>query len=284
MSGGKSRRMQRIFGEDGKTVVVPMDHGVTSGPIHGLVNMQNTIDRLIDGGTDAVVLHKGIAKNVDTKKLGLIIHVSASTGVGPDANWKVRVCSIEEAIQLGCDAVSVHVNVGADHEHDMLAELGKLADECDAWGIPLLAMMYPRGMKIENEHDPELVAHAARLGAELGADIIKTNYTGDPESFRKVVEGCPVPVIIAGGPKVDTSQSLFKMVYDAIRAGCAGVSIGRNVFQHADPAAMTRALVGIVHNGWSVEDAMASLKTKHLAPITKTENFQQNKGPLKPRS
>ncbi|MBS7646454.1 2-amino-3,7-dideoxy-D-threo-hept-6-ulosonate synthase [Candidatus Bathyarchaeota archaeon] len=254
--------MRRILGEDGKTVIVPMDHGVTCGPINGLLDMQNTIDKLIAGGADAVVLHKGIAKNVDTKRLGLIIHVSASTKVGPDANWKVGVCSVEEAIRLGCDAVSVHVNVGAVHEPDMLVELGKIADECDAWGIPLLAMMYPRGAKIKNEHDPEAVAHAARLGAELGADIIKTNYTGDIESFRKVVEGCPVPVIIAGGPKVDTAQSLLEMVYDAVKAGCAGVSIGRNVFQHEDPTAMTKALVGIVHEGWSIEDAVMFLKAE----------------------
>ncbi|MEM3728790.1 MAG: 2-amino-3,7-dideoxy-D-threo-hept-6-ulosonate synthase [Candidatus Bathyarchaeia archaeon] len=260
MLSGKSKRMQRIFGNDGKTVIVPLDHGVTNGPMQGLVSMQSTIDKLVAGGADAVVLHKGIAKNVDTKRLGLIVHVSASTKVGPDANWKIRVCAIEEAIRLGCDAVSVHVNVGADREHEMLAELGRLADECDSWGIPLLAMMYPRGPKVKSEHDPELVAHAARLGAELGADIVKTNYTGDPKSFRKVVEGCPVPLIIAGGPKVNSTRRLLEMVYDAIQAGCAGVSIGRNVFQHEDPTAITRALVGIVHRGLKVREAMALLK------------------------
>lgn len=262
MLSGKNRRMKRIFGDDGKTVIVPMDHGVTCGPMPGLVNMQEIIDKLVAGGADAVVLHKGIAKSVDTKRLGLIVHVSASTRIGPDADWKVRVCVIEEAIRLGCDAVSIHVNVGANREHEMLAELGRLADECDLWGIPLLAMMYPRGSKVKNEHAPELVAHAARLGAELGADIIKTNYTGDPKSFRKVIEGCPVPLIIAGGPKVDSTRSLLEMVYDAIQAGCAGVSIGRNVFQHEDPTAITRALVGIVHKGLNVREAMALLKRK----------------------
>lgn len=260
MSIGKIRRLRRIFGDDGRTVIIPMDHGVTSGPLQGIVNMQSIIDKLAAGGADAVVLHKGIAKNVDIKRLGLIIHVSASTKMGPDANWKVGVCSVEEAIRLGCDAVSIHVNVGADHEHEMLAELGKLADVCDAWDIPLLAMMYPRGTRVGNEHDPQLVAHAARVGAELGADIIKTNYTGDPESFRKVVEGCPVPVIIAGGPKVDSTRSLLEMVYNAVKAGCAGVSIGRNVFQHENPTAITKALVGIVHKGFDVEKAMALLK------------------------
>jgi len=259
MAYGKSRRLRRIFGDDGKTVIIPMDHGVTIGPTQGLLNMQSIVDKLVAGGADAVVLHKGVAKNVDTRKLGLIIHVSASTKIGSDANWKVRVCNVEEAIRLGCDAVSVHVNLGADHEPEMLAGLGKLADECDAWGVPLLAMMYPRGTKIGNEHDPQLVAHVARVGAELGADIVKTNYTGDPESFRKVVEGCPVPVVIAGGPKVDSTRSLLEMVYNAVKAGCAGVSIGRNVFQHENPTAITKALVGIVHKGLNVEEAIALL-------------------------
>jgi len=259
MATGKSRRLLRIFGDDGKTVIIPMDHGVTSGPIQGLVDMQSIVDKLVAGGADAVVLHKGVAKNVDTKRLGLIIHVSASTKIGPDANWKVKVCDVEEAIRLGCDAVSVHVNLGADHEPEMLAELGKLADECDTWGVPLLAMMYPRGTNIGNEHDPQLVAHAARVGVELGADVVKTNYTGDPKSFRKVVEGCPVPVVIAGGPKVDSTKSLLEMVYKAVGVGCAGVSIGRNVFQHENPTAITKALVGIVHKGLNVEEAMALL-------------------------
>ena len=260
MSSGKSRRLRRIFCDDDKTVIVPMDHGVTSGPIQGLINTQSIIDKLIAGGADAVVLHKGIAKNVDTKRLGLIIHVSASTNVGPDVNWKVKVCKVEEAIRLGCDAVSIHVNVGADHEHEMLAELGRLACECDEWGIPLLAMMYPRGKNVGREHDPRLVAQVARIGAELGADIVKTNYTGDPESFRKVIEGCPVPVIIAGGPKIDSTGSLLEMVYNAVEAGCAGISIGRNIFQHENPTAITRALVGIVHKGLDVEEAMTLLK------------------------
>ncbi len=265
---GKNRRLRRIFGDDGKTVIVPMDHGVTSGPVQGIVNMQNIIDKLVAGGADAVILHKGMAKNVDTKRLGLIIHVSASTKIGPDANWKVNVCSVEEAIRLGCDAISIHVNLGADREHEMLAELGELADECDAWGIPLLAMMYPRGPKIGNEHDPNLVAHAARVGVELGADIVKINYTGNLESFRKVVEGCPVPVLIAGGPKIDSTRSLLEMVYNAVKAGCAGVSIGRNVFQHENPTAITKALVGIVHKGLNVEEATALLR-EHALSITK---------------
>lgn len=259
MFSGKERRMGRIFRKDGKTVIVPMDHGVTNGPINGIVNMQETINRLVVGGVDAVILHKGLAKNVDTKGAGLIIHASASTKIGPDVNWKVGVCSVEEAIRLGCDAVSIHVNLGSEYEPEMLMELGELADECDAWGMPLLAMMYPRGPKIKSEHDPEAVMHAARLGAELGADIVKTNYTGNFDSFKEVVKGCPVPIVIAGGPKADTVKSVLEMVHNAVKAGCAGVSIGRNVFQYKNPTLMARALVGIVHRGLGVAEALKIL-------------------------
>ena len=157
------------------------------------------------------------------------------------------MCTVQEAVRLGADAVSVHVNVGAQDECNMLTTLGRVADECDQYGMPLLAMMYPRGPKIQNEHDATAVAHAARIGAELGADIIKTNYTGDVETFKQVVEGCPVPVIIAGGPKTETTQQVLQMVYDSMKAGAAGLSIGRNVFQHKNPTLMVKALVAIVH-------------------------------------
>jgi fructose-bisphosphate aldolase/2-amino-3,7-dideoxy-D-threo-hept-6-ulosonate synthase len=120
--------------------------------------------------------------------------------------------------------------------------------------------MYPRGKKVKNEHDPELVMHAARVGAELGADVIKTNYTGDPDSFKEVISGCPVPVIIAGGPKANTDAEVLKMVEDAIAAGASGVSIGRNVFQHKSPANMTRAMSKVVHEGLSATEAIEILE------------------------
>ena len=153
----------------------------------------------------------------------------------------------------------MHVNVGAENEPEMLEALGMTTLVCEEWNMPLLAMMYPRGKKVKNEHDPELVMHAARVGAELGADVIKTNYTGNPDSFKDVIRGCPVPVIIAGGPKANTDAEVMKMVEDAISAGASGVSIGRNVFQHKNQANMTKAMCKIVHEGLSAEEAMGML-------------------------
>jgi len=252
---GIGKRLARIFRGDQKAVIVPMDHGVTLGPVEGLSDMRRTIGDLLKANVDAFVVHKGIARTVDTGDAGLIVHVSASTKHSPDPNRKVRVCSVLEALRLGADAVSVHINMGAPSEAEMLTKLGDVADECHAYGLPLLAMMYPRGPSIQNEHDKAVLAHVARLGAELGADIVKTNYTGDPVSFKEVVASCPVPLIIAGGPKAKTDRDILQMVYDANAAGCAGVSIGRNVFQHKNPRNMARALIAIVHEAATVDEA-----------------------------
>ena len=259
LESGKKRRLKRIFRGDNKTVIVPMDHGVTVGPIKGLVNMQNVIDKLLLGDVDAVVINRGIAKNVDTGNTGLIIHLSGITLRCPHPNHKVQIGSVADAVRLGADAVSVHVNVGSEHETEMLSTMGKVACECDAFGIPLLAMMYPRGPNIKNPHTVDVVAHAARLGAELGADIIKTNYTCDAESFKEVIDSCPVPVIIAGGAKTETTRDVLQMVKDSVAAGGAGLSIGRNVFQHNNPTKMVKALNAIVHNNVSVSEAITIL-------------------------
>jgi predicted phospho-2-dehydro-3-deoxyheptonate aldolase len=258
---GKQRRLSRIFRADGRTVIVPMDHGVTIGPCKGIENMQRTVDQLHDA--DAILVHRGLAKHLDVGTPALIVHLSGADNLSPNPNKKVQVCSVQEAVRLGADGVSLHINVGAQDDDSMLAMLGKVADECELFGIPLLAMMYPRGPKVQSEHAPDLVAHAARLGAELGADIIKCNYTGGVESFRSVVESCcGVPVIIAGGAKAKTEADIFEMTIEALEAGGAGVSIGRNVFQHQKPAAMVKALSAVVHYGASVSEAVKILGGK----------------------
>ena len=259
MDQGKTRRLKRIFRADKRTVIVPMDHGVSIGPVKGIENMQETVARLLKGGADAFVLHKGLAKRVDVGCAGLIVHLSAVSNLTPNCLNKVQVCTVREAGRLGADAVSVHINVGAPDECAMLTTLGRVADECDSYGMPLLAMVYPRGPKIPNEHDATAVAHAARLGAELGADIIKTIYTGNVETFKQVVESCPVPVIIAGGPKIETPQQLLQMASDSIKAGAAGLSIGRNVFQHKDQTLIVKTLVALVHEKASVEEGLRLL-------------------------
>lgn len=261
---GKKIRLERIINRDtGKTVIAPMDHGVSSGPMQGIININKTIESISQGGANAVLMHKGIVEQGHRgygEDIGLIVHLSASTSLAPDPNDKVMVTSVEKAIQLGADAVSVHVNLGSETESKMLRELGEVAEVCSYWGIPLLAMMYPRGEKVENENDVELVKHAARVGSELGVDIVKTNYTGDPDSFKEVVDGALVPVVIAGGPKVDTDEELLQMVKDSVSVGGAGVAFGRNLFQAENPGKITRAISEVVHNDLEVDEALKFLK------------------------
>jgi DhnA family fructose-bisphosphate aldolase class Ia len=171
----------------------------------------------------------------------------------------VKTCTVSEAARLGADAVSVHVNFFSDKEPEMLTELAKTVEECDELGMPLLVMAYPRGPSVKDEHAADVVAHASRIAEELGADVVKTNYTGDVDSFKGVTQACRIPVVIAGGPKAKSAEDFLRMVHDAIQAGAKGVSIGRNVFQHENPTAMVKALNAIIHEGATLEEAVKVL-------------------------
>jgi fructose-bisphosphate aldolase/2-amino-3,7-dideoxy-D-threo-hept-6-ulosonate synthase len=260
---GKRIRIERILNrKTGRCVIVPMDHGVSIGPVAGITDMAAAIDEVASGGANAVIEHKGMVGKGHRgygSDIGLIIHLSASTNLGPDPDHKVIVTTVEKALKLGADAVSVHVNIGSEKEPEMLSQLGVISETCDEWGMPLIAMMYPRGKKITSEHSVDVVKLAARAGAELGADIIKTNYTGDPNTFQEVVDGCPVPVVIAGGPMVETDRELLEMVKNSVDVGGAGVAIGRNIFQAPSPRKTTQAIAGIVHDNMDVEEALKIL-------------------------
>lgn len=261
---GKQIRIERLLNRNSRrTVIIPMDHGVTIGPVEGLVDMKKTVNAVAEGGANAIVMHKGVVgcgHRGSGKDVGLIIHMSASTSLAPDPNAKMLVCTVEEAVKLGADGVSIHINLGAEDEKEMLKDLGNASRQATEWRMPLLAMMYTRGRKIQNEYDVKVVKHAARVGAELGADLVKVPYTGSPETFREVVEGCFVPVVIAGGEKMETDEDILVMVKGSIDAGGAGVSIGRNAFQHHRPDMIVRAISHIVHDDYSVKEALKVLE------------------------
>lgn len=247
---GKELRMRRIMERDsGNALIVPMDHGVSLGPVTGISTIMDSIVKSEKGGATAIVVHKGIASLLDREtigKLGLIVHLSASTSLSNDVNHKVLVGTVYDAIKVGGDAVSIHINLGGSHEEEMLDQLGDISSQCADLGMPLLAMMYPRGENVKNQFDVDAVKHCTRVGAELGADIVKTNYTGEIESFREVIQGCPVPVVIAGGQKMDSEKALLNMVRDAMKAGAKGISIGRNIFQHENITGITRRVANIL--------------------------------------
>lgn len=257
---GKTIRSERIFNRNtGRTIIVPLDHGVTVGPIYGIVDLRETVNQIAEGGANAVLMHKGMPRcshRGSGKDVGLIIHLSASTSLSPHPNAKTLVGSVEDALRLGADGVSLHVNLGDETEGEMLNALGEVSSKAAYWGMPVLAMVYARGPKIKDEYDPAVVRHCARVGQELGADVVKVPYTGDIESFSTVTESCCIPVVIAGGPKLDSTRDLLQMVHDSIQAGGSGLSVGRNVFQHKNVTRLLKALNGIVHEDWDLDQAM----------------------------
>jgi len=258
MSTGTSARLERI-GTGGKYLVVPMDHGITLGAVTGLKDIESTIDAITRGGADSVLTQKGIAPRVHDNKngAGYIVHLNGSTAIGPDENDKRRTGTVEDAIRVGADAVSFHINVGSQYEREQIADLADVTSEAERYGMPVLAMTYARGPDIDTE-DPEAfadaLAHAVRLGEELGADVVKTSYSGDPATFERVVEATSLPVVIAGGSK-GTDEETLEMVRGAMDAGAAGVSMGRSIFQHDDPEAITAGVAAVIHDDATAEEA-----------------------------
>jgi fructose-bisphosphate aldolase/2-amino-3,7-dideoxy-D-threo-hept-6-ulosonate synthase len=257
---GRDIRLSRIF-NDGKMLCVPMDHGISNGPIKGLEDIHGMIYQCASAGLTSILVNKGIVKTLPRSPvIGLIVHLSGSTSLGPAPNRKILIGSVEEAMRLGADAVSLHINIGSKEEPEMLQKLGLISDKCDEWSLPLVAMMYPRGENIKNPNEPDIVAHAARAGAEAGADVVKAVYTGDPDSFKRVVRSCPVPLVIAGGPKANTDREILEMCSGAMAAGARGVTFGRNIFQHKNPPAMVRALHKIIIENKTVREALKELE------------------------
>ncbi|RQG90195.1 fructose-bisphosphate aldolase [Natrarchaeobius halalkaliphilus] len=252
---GTTARLDRI-GTEGSYVIVPMDHGITMGAVQGLKEIESTIDGVTRGGADAVLTQKGIAPRVHENKndKGYIVHLNASTTIGPDENDKRLTGTVEEAIRAGADAVSFHINVGSDHEPNQLTQLAEITETADRFGIPVLAMAYARGSGVDSE-DPVALGHAVRLAEEIGADIVKTGYSGDADSFQHVVESTRLPVVIAGGSK-GTDRETVEMVRGVMDAGGAGVSMGRSIFQHENPEAIARAVSGVVHADLETDEAL----------------------------
>ncbi len=257
MTAGLSARLDRISTND-RYLIVPMDHGITMGAVDGLVDIESTIDGVTSGGADAVLTQRGIADRVHSNKndAGYIVHVNGSTTIGPDESDKRVTGTAEDAVRAGADAVSFHINVGSDHEPDQIEDLAELTADAERLGLPVLAMAYARGPGVD-ETDPEALGHAVRLAEELGADVVKTGYSGDGDSFERVTESTRLPVVIAGGSK-GTDRDTAEMVRGAMDGNAAGVSMGRSIFQHENPEGIARTVSAIVHDDASVDEALAA--------------------------
>lgn len=253
-------RMRRLFGSDGRIVVLAMDHAAYHGPQPGLERPDRILDAAVGAGVDAVLTTYGVAAQFGDRvgRLGLMLRADGgATRLG--SGGMRRMFSTEDALRVGADAVVCMGLIGGPDEALSLEVLTNLVGQCRPWGLPVMAEMLlqkPQGQSLM----PQDVAFAARVGAELGADIIKTNYVGPVDQYREVIAGCYAPLVVLGGEKTPDPQSMLQSVAEALGAGAAGVAIGRNVWQHPNPEGMARALVSIVHGGEDVTQAMKELE------------------------
>ncbi len=262
MNTGKTLRMNSVFRkETGRSVIIAIDHGGIAGPMEGINEPCKLIEDCVAGGADSVLTTRGFARaamNSFDRDLGLILRLTGGFTVLGGKFEEEMITSPETALKYGSAGAAVTVKFGHEKEGEFTRRASKVADICETWELPLMVEAMAKGKDMTST-DPRGVALASRAAAEIGADIVKTYYTGDPDSFASVVEGCMVPIVILGGAKTDSLENVFKDVYDSIQAGGAGIAIGRNIWQHKNTRGMIESMAGIVHHGWSVKQALNHL-------------------------
>ena len=254
MEWGMANRMAQLIQSDGRCLFLPVDHGYFQGPTRKLEEPRKTLEPLLPY-CDAIFITRGVLRSsVDPDKAKpVILRVSGGTSiVGKDLANEGITTSIEEAIRLNVAAVGLSIFVGTDYEHESLLNLAKLVDEGEKYGIPVMAVTAV-GKELE-KRDARYLALCCRIAAELGARVVKTYYC---EGFEKVVRGCPVPVVMAGGPQVDTELEVFEFVYNGIQKGAIGVNLGRNIWQNDYPVAMIKAMRALIHENATPKEAQA---------------------------
>jgi|TARA_B100001971_G_C18209780_1_gene549914 putative autoinducer-2 (AI-2) aldolase len=267
MDWGMANRMAQLIQSDGRCLYLPIDHGYFQGPTRMLEEPGKTLAPLLPF-TDAVFVTRGVLRaSVDPAKAKpIILRVSGGTSmVGKDLADEGVTTSMEDAIRLNVAAVGISIFVGTDYERQSLLNLGKLVNEGEKYGIPVMAVT---AVGRELVRDARYLALSCRIAAELGARVVKTYWCA--EDFDKIVTGCPVPVVMAGGPQVDTEREVFEFVHDGLQNGAIGVNLGRNIWQNNHPVAMIRALRHIIHENGSVDEAdqmFTSIKAGELSAV-----------------
>ena len=257
MDWGMENRMAQLIKSDGRCLFLPVDHGYFQGPTRKLEKPGKTIEPLLPH-CDAVFVTRGVLRSsVDPANTRpIILRVSGGTSmVGKDLSNEGITTSMKEAIRLNANAVGISIFVGSEYERDSLLNLSKLVNEGEEYGIPVMAVTAV-GKELE-KRDARYLALSSRIAAELGARLVKTYWC---ENFEKVVDGCPVPVVMAGGPKVKSELEVFEFVYDGLKKGAIGVNLGRNIWQHDHPVAMITALKAVIHENATPEEAFGLFK------------------------
>lgn len=252
-----TRRLSRIFKADGRTVIVAMDHGMGLCVNPALDRTGEILRAIVAGGADAVLTTYGVACKYqeELKDVGLILRMDGGGScLNSDDECPDLLYSIEDALKIGADAVACMGFPGAAYEHRCMRNVAELSAAGRAWGVPVMAEMLPGGFSSAIPNSVDNLALTARTGCEYGASIIKTSFNGTPEEFKRVISASYQPVVVLGGEKTGDLASLFACLESAVSVGAAGVAIGRNVWKHADPEKVTRALVDLVHGGKKAAD------------------------------
>ncbi len=264
MSGLKTHRLRHIFADDGKVLIVAMDHAAAFGLMEGLEDPGETIRKVRAGGADAILTTYGVSTQFAEAigDMGLILRVDGGTsGLAQERGAMQRLYDVYDALRIGADAVGSMGMPGSIYESETLPYLADLVAQAAEWNMPVMAEMLPGGFENPGEMwTPMNLGHACRIGAEMGVDFIKTAYSGDAESFREIVDQIYVPIVVLGGSKSKEPRDLLSGIHGAMEAGASGVAVGRNIWRYPEPDKMTAAIATIIHDGASINDALEILR------------------------
>lgn len=242
---GKSRRMNRLFvGKEKRCLLSPLDHGGWLGPVKGIDRPRWIVEQVVAGGANVILASPGFIRacaDLIPPSVGIVLRVSLTAGLSKDSAQETPISTLDQALRMDADAVAVSVFFGREGDIEIYSWLAELIQACETYDMPVLAEMMPPGDRF---FEAEAIAHASRIGMEIGADVIKTNYCGNVAEFSEVVQSTPIPIIVAGGPRQENDPGVAALVADVVAAGAKGVAIGRRVWQSDDPEAVTRQIHG----------------------------------------
>ena len=262
MSAGMILRRQALFSKrDERSVIIAMDHGAIAGPIQGIVHPSELVSACVQAKVDGILAHKGFvdaSTEAWDRCTSLVLRLTGGFTVLGGLFEEEMIVEPLTALSYGAACVAITVKFGHEREGAFIRQASLAIDECHRLGLPVMVEAMAKGNRKGEKvpsNDPEAIRMVARMGAEIGADLIKTHYTGSIDSFARVVEGCPVPIVVLGGEKTDSIRSVFQDIHDSLCAGGKGIAVGRNIWEHGHVDKMLTAAVGVVHEDWSVDQA-----------------------------
>jgi fructose-bisphosphate aldolase / 2-amino-3,7-dideoxy-D-threo-hept-6-ulosonate synthase len=261
VDAGKSIRLAQVLRPDGRTFIGALDVLIPRGPLRGLRNAADAARIFVEAGADALLLHEGLVDICLPFFIGraaIIVKLTTASWEAQDTTRRVQVTSVRRAVTLGASAVAVNCFLGVPHDTKLLHQLGRISEECYEYGIPLIPLINPNP---QHQFDADHVAYVCRVGAELGGDIVKSDYPGSPEALARVVEMCPRPIIIEESPFPLTPEGTLRTVADVLEAQGAGVMFANRIWDAPQPLALAEAVVKMIHAGWSFERAIEHVQT-----------------------